>query len=68
MNNNILRLEAVKKKTGLSRSQIYAMIKRDEFPSQIKLTERSSGWIESEIDQFIADRVAASRQGQRGTL
>lgn len=68
MNHNILRLEEVKKKTGLSRTTIYELIKRKQFPSQIKLTERSSGWLESEINQFIADRVAASRQEQGGAL
>jgi predicted DNA-binding transcriptional regulator AlpA len=32
------------------------------FPAPIKICgSRSSGWLESEIDAFIADRIAESR-------
>ncbi len=54
----IIRLPQVIKKTGLCRSSIYAAIADGRFPAQIKLTKRSSGWLESEIDQWISDRVA----------
>jgi prophage regulatory protein len=54
----IIRLPQVIQKTGLSRSSIYASIAEGKFPAQIKLTKRSSGWLESEIDQWISDRVA----------
>jgi len=54
----IIRLPQVIQKTGLSRSSIYAAIAKEEFPAQIKLTKRSSGWLESEVDQWISDRVA----------
>ncbi len=54
----ILRLPDVIKKTGLSKSSIYNEIKNGSFPAQIKLTQRSSGFLESEIDDWITSRVA----------
>ena len=58
MGVSILRIPDVKKITGLSRSAIYDLISQNRFPKQIKLTSRSSGWIESEITQWIDDRIA----------
>jgi len=54
----VLRIKEVIKKTGLCKSSIYAHIQAGAFPKQIKLTQRSSGWLESEIDQWLADRIA----------
>lgn len=58
----ILRLPAVKLRTGLSRSSIYAKVRTGEFPKPISIGIRSIGWIESEIQQWIADCVKASRK------
>jgi prophage regulatory protein len=55
----LLRREAVTEKTGLSRSYIYAAMNRGEFPLAVKISEKSVGWLESEIDAYIAKRVAA---------
>ncbi len=54
---SVLRLPQVKAKTGLGKSQIYAEIKRQEFPAPIKLGLRASGWLEHEIDDWIERRV-----------
>ena len=62
MSNNIIRLPDVIKKCGLSKSTIYLMISKDEFPESISLGERSVGWIESEIDQWLEEKIAASRE------
>jgi prophage regulatory protein len=58
----ILRLPAVITRTGLSRSGIYAKVRTGEFPKPISIGIRSIGWIDSEIQQWIADRVKASRE------
>lgn len=58
----MLRLPDVMQKTGLSRSQIYRLITLGSFPTQIQLGDRSSGWIESEIDGWLAERIALSRE------
>ena len=58
----IIRLRQVIQKTGLSRSTIYTLIKEDKsFPQQIKMTPRTMGFVEAEIDTWIAARVAASK-------
>jgi prophage regulatory protein len=48
-------------RTGLARSTIYKMIFHGRFPPQIKLTTRSSGWILSEVDDWINDRIEFTR-------
>jgi prophage regulatory protein len=57
----IIRLRQAILKTGLSRSTIYTLIKLGDFPQQIKLSPRTMGFLESEIDAWIAARVASSR-------
>lgn len=57
----ILRRKQVEARTGLSRSSIYAAIKVGTFPTPVALGEKSVGWLQHEIDAWIASRVAASR-------
>lgn len=57
----ILRLPAVKKKIGLSRSSIYAGVARGTFPGPINLGQRAVGWLEAEIDSWIESHIAATR-------
>ncbi len=60
--NTIIRLHQAIQKTGLSRSSIYALISAGKFPKQIKLSARSMGFLESEVDAWIDARIAASRK------
>lgn len=59
----ILRLPETIHRTGFSRSSIYAKMKDGLFPKPINISDRAVGWLESEIDQHIADLVQASRGG-----
>jgi prophage regulatory protein len=59
---SILRLPSVLVRTGLSRSSIYLRISEDAFPKPISLGTRSVGWVESEIDAWIASRIEQSRK------
>jgi len=63
MSKTILRLKATLAKTGLSRSVLYSEISKGNFPKQICLSERSIGFLESEVDNWIDERIKASRQG-----
>lgn len=60
---SILRLPAVQLRVGLSRSQIYHLASRGEFPKPIKIGARSSGWPSTSIDRFIEQRIRAAAQG-----
>ena len=57
----ILRRREVQARTGLSRSTIYEKIKNRTFPLPISLGSKSVGWIRSEIDEWIAERIRFSR-------
>lgn len=54
----ILRLKEVLKQTGLSRSSVYAAIAEGCFPRQVKLSERSVGFLSEEVDAWIKARAA----------
>ena len=58
MNIHILRLPDVCKRTGLSRSSIYDFEKRGQFPKRIRLSARAVGWVEADIETWLADRPA----------
>ena len=58
--NRILRLGAVLERTGLSRSTLYQMAKEGRFPSQYALGHRAVGWLESDVEAWIMQRVQAS--------
>jgi prophage regulatory protein len=56
-NRRLIRRKEVQLKTGLGASSIYAMMKQGKFPKSITLSERRVAWLESDIDQWIADRI-----------
>lgn len=57
----ILRLPAVKSRTGLSRSTIYLRISEERFPRPISLGGRAVGWIEAEINDWLNQQIVNSR-------
>lgn len=63
----ILRLPAVKRRTGLSRSTIYFRIASGTFPRPVRLGARAVGWASDSIDRWIAERIEASNQHAGGT-
>ncbi len=58
---SFLRLPEVKSMTGLSKSSLYALIRADSFPAPVQLGPRTVAWVRSEIKQWAAERIAASR-------
>ena len=60
----ILRLPAVKERTALSRSTIYLRIANNEFPAPISLGGRAVGWVEEDINNWLAEKIEASRSNQ----
>jgi len=57
----ILRWPEVQARIPISRSHAHALAAKGKFPKPIKLGARASGWIESEIDFWLAERIANSR-------
>lgn len=57
-----IRLKEVIDMCGMSRSAIYGAIKKGEFPAQVKLSERSSAWLHSEVTAWGEARIRAARE------
>lgn len=57
MAQQILRVPQVSGRVGLSRSMIYELVSRGDFPKPIKLGSRSVGWLAEEIDTWISKRA-----------
>lgn len=65
--HRLLRRKDVEIAIGLSRSTIYARLDKNSphydptFPRPISLGSMSVGWIEAEIQGWIADRIAGRK-------
>lgn len=59
MANRHLRRPAVEAVTGLSRSTIYDMMTRGEFPRPVRIGRRAVAWPESAILAWMAERPIA---------
>lgn len=57
----ILRLPAVCRATGLGRSMVYQLEASRKFPRRVRLAARAVGWIEEEVQLWLAERVRCSR-------
>lgn len=53
-----IRLPEVLQITGMSRSQAYRLEAAGQFPKHVKLGAAMSAWIEAEVRQWCADRIA----------
>lgn len=58
--DRFLRLPEVEHLVGMKSSAIYQRVKSGEFPRPLKLAPRYSVFIESQVHQWMRDRVAAS--------
>lgn len=56
MIDRILRCHDVLTATGLSRSTIYRMMERDEFPKPARIGVRAIGWRQSVVHSWIEER------------
>lgn len=55
-----IRLPAVLGVTGMSRSTVYLLMQKGEFPRPVKLTSRSVAWPESAITDWLASRPVSA--------
>lgn len=54
----LIKLEEVKRLTCLSTSTIYKLISDGEFPKQVRMSPNTVVWVEQEIQDYIAKRIA----------
>lgn len=67
----ILRRRQVEARTGLSRSSIYAKLRHNPkrpgdydptFPKPVSVGAKAVGWIEAELDAWLAAQIEKSRK------
>ncbi len=58
MSIKLIRLRDVMDCTGLARSTIYKYISEGTFPKSVSLGSRVAAWVESEIQDWILERIA----------
>ena len=61
MSQSLIRLPEVQRITGYSKAWIYRLMAEQRFPSSIKIGSRAIAFIESEIDEWISERIESSR-------
>ena len=61
MTERLIRRPDVEAMTGLARSSIYAKIAEGEFPAPVKIGARAVAWPESDIQEWVANRIEESR-------
>lgn len=57
MTNRVLRRRDVEALTGLSHATIYRHLRAGSFPRPIRLTDRLVGWLERDIEAWLASRA-----------
>lgn len=58
----LLRLPEVKNITGLSRASIYLFMSKGEFPKSVSIGDRAVAWVDSDIQDWIEERINLSRK------
>ncbi|WGE28331.1 AlpA family transcriptional regulator [Edwardsiella tarda] len=58
---SLIRLSEVQRRTGYSKAWIYRLLKENRFPQSVKIGSRSIAFVESEVDDWINQRIAESR-------
>jgi prophage regulatory protein len=56
----LLRLPSVCALVGLSKSQIYRLIRAGEFPASISLGANSVAWPSDQVQTWVAEKISAS--------
>jgi prophage regulatory protein len=60
VDSDLLRLPAVVRHTGLSRSTIYRLMASRHFPVAVKLSSRAVGWRKADVDRWSASLPSAA--------
>ena len=61
----ILRIQDVTAATGLSRTTLWRLERRDDFPARVRLGLNSCGWVAEEVDNWIASRPRGMTRVER---
>ncbi|AQT63692.1 dipicolinate synthase [Serratia marcescens] len=62
MSQSLIRLPDVQRRTGYSKAWIYRLMSQGKFPTSVKIGTRAIAFVESEIDDWVNQRIAESRK------
>ncbi|EAB5051755.1 AlpA family transcriptional regulator [Salmonella enterica subsp. enterica] len=62
---SLIRLSEVQRRTGYSKAWIYRLLKEERFPQSVKIGSRAIAFVESEVDEWINQRIAERDQPER---
>ncbi|CAI1805730.1 helix-turn-helix transcriptional regulator [Serratia ficaria] len=62
MANTLIRLPEVQRRTGYSKAWLYRLMSQGEFPTSVKIGTRAIAFVESEIDEWVDQRIVESRK------
>ena len=59
----ILRFPELKPEKGIPYSRVHTdrLEKAGKFPRRVRLSDNAVGWVEDELDKWLADRAAARK-------
>ena len=60
MGDRLLRLREVKEITGMSRSHIYRLMQKGDFPRPVRIGPAAVRWRESEVNAWVESRPKAT--------
>lgn len=63
MSKRLVRLPEVLHRTGQNTVDVYAGMKAGTFPKSVPIGKRTVGWVESEVEAWIAAKIAARDAG-----
>src|SRR5438876_10456063 len=66
--NRIIRVAAGCERTGLSRTTVWRLERQGAFPARRRLSPGPVGWLESEVDEWLAPRLTALVRAGRDCL
>ncbi|ETT03635.1 helix-turn-helix transcriptional regulator [Providencia alcalifaciens] len=64
LKENLIRLPEVQRRTGYCKAWIYKLMDAGQFPKSVKIGTRSIAFVESEVDEWIANKIAESRSNE----
>lgn len=56
-----INIDEVEHRTGLKKTAIYEQMKKGLFPENINISLNRVVWLESEIDDWIAEKIRLNR-------
>ncbi len=63
----LIRLPEVMDRTGLRKATIYLYIKKGTFPKTIQLTQRTVGWREKDVEEWIKNKIRVATELESST-